>query len=121
MTPTSPPIAATVAMLFAAISWGSLFLVGKPVLGRLDPVWFTAVRYLLAGVGIALRSTWDVGPELKSGALTRVLPAYSVGKRVAVYAVYPSRRHMEQKVRAFVDYLAELYGATPYWDEGLAL
>ena len=76
---------------------------------------------LLAGVGIALRSTWDVGPELKSGALTRVLPAYSVGKRVAVYAVYPSRRHMEQKVRAFVDFLAELYGATPYWDEGLEL
>ncbi|KQU54109.1 LysR family transcriptional regulator [Bosea sp. Leaf344] len=76
---------------------------------------------LLAGVGIALRSTWDVGPELKSGALQRVLPAYSVGKRVAVYAVYPSRRHMEQKVRAFVDYLGDLYGATPYWDEGLAL
>jgi len=76
---------------------------------------------LLAGVGIALRSTWDVGPELKSGALLRVLPAYSVGKRVAVYAVYPSRRHMEQKVRAFVDYLAELYGATPYWDAGLIL
>jgi DNA-binding transcriptional LysR family regulator len=76
---------------------------------------------LLAGVGIALRSTWDVGPELKSGALVRVLAGYSVGKRVAVHAVYPSRRHMEQKVRVFVDYLAELYGATPYWDEGLAL
>ena len=76
---------------------------------------------LLAGVGVALRSTWDVGPELKSGALLRVLPEYSVGKRVAVHAVYPSRRHMEQKVRVFVDYLAELYGATPYWDAGLAL
>lgn len=76
---------------------------------------------LLAGVGIALRSTWDVGPELKSGQLVRVLPDYSVGKRVAVYAVYPSRRHMEQKVRVFVDYLAELYGATPYWDAGLDL
>ena len=76
---------------------------------------------LLAGLGIALRSTWDVGPELKSGALLRVLPEYSVGKRVAVHAVYPSRRHMEQKVRVFVDYLAELYGATPYWDEGLSL
>jgi DNA-binding transcriptional LysR family regulator len=50
-----------------------------------------------------------------------VLPAYSVGRRVAVYAVYPSRRHMEQKVRVFVDYLAELYGATPYWDRGLVL
>jgi DNA-binding transcriptional LysR family regulator len=76
---------------------------------------------LLAGVGIALRSTWDVGPELKSGALLRVLPGYSVGKRVSVHAVYPSRRHMEQKVRVFVDYLADLYGATPYWDEGLSL
>lgn len=76
---------------------------------------------LLAGVGIALRSTWDVGPELKSGQLVHVLPEYSGGKRVAVYGVYPSRRHMEQKVRVFVDYLAELYGATPYWDAGLDL
>jgi DNA-binding transcriptional LysR family regulator len=77
---------------------------------------------LLAGVGIALRSTWDVGPELQVGrAHQGAAGSYSVGKRVAVYAVYPSRRHMEQKVRAFVDYLAELYGATPYWDEGLAL
>ena len=76
---------------------------------------------VLAGIGIALRSTWDVGPELKSGALQRVLPSYAVGSRVAVYAVYPSRRHMEQKVRAFVDYLGDLYGATPYWDAGLAL
>lgn len=76
---------------------------------------------LLGGVGIALRSTWDVGPELKSGQLVHVLPEYSGGKRVAVYAVYPSRRHMEQKVRVFVDYLAELYGATPYWDAGLDL
>ena len=60
-------------------------------------------------------------PELQSGALQRVLPDYSVGKRVAIHAVYPSRRHMEQKVRAFVDYLGELYGQTPYWDAGLAL
>lgn len=76
---------------------------------------------LLAGVGIALRSTWDVGPELKSGRLVRVLPDHSGGRRVAIHAVYPSRRHMEQKVRSFVDFLAELYGATPYWDEGLVL
>ncbi|MGL5363152.1 MAG: LysR family transcriptional regulator [Bosea sp. (in: a-proteobacteria)] len=76
---------------------------------------------LLAGVGIALRSTWDIGPELSAGALVRVLPEWSGGKRVAVHAVYPSRRHMEQKVRAFVDYLGGLYGATPYWDRGLTL
>ncbi|MDH0864768.1 DMT family transporter [Mitsuaria sp. GD03876] len=51
MSPSNP-YAATAAMLFAAVSWGSLFLVGKPVLGRLDPIWFTAVRYLLAGIGM---------------------------------------------------------------------
>lgn len=76
---------------------------------------------LLAGVGIALRSTWDIGPELKSGQLRRVLPGYSVGRRVAIHAVYPSRRHMEQKLRSFIDFLGELYGATPYWDAGLSL
>ncbi|RDJ20484.1 LysR family transcriptional regulator [Bosea caraganae] len=93
-----------------------------PVTSRLRTNSSEVVREaLLGGVGIALRSTWDVGPELKSGQLVHVLPEYSGGKRVAVYAVYPSRRHMEQKVRVFVDYLAELYGATPYWDAGLDL
>jgi len=76
---------------------------------------------VLAGSGIALRSTWDVGPELKSGALVRVLPEYASSRRVAVHAVYPSRRHLEQKLRAFLDFLQGLYGPTPYWDEGLTL
>lgn len=76
---------------------------------------------LLSGLGIALRSTWDVGPELKSGALVQLLPSYSGGRRVAVHAVYPSRRHLEQKVRVFVEFLVTLYAPTPYWDEGLAL
>ena len=76
---------------------------------------------LLSGIGIALRSTWDVGPELKSGALVRVMPEFSGGKRVAVHAVYPSRRHLEQKVRVFVEFLSAVYAPTPYWDDGLAL
>jgi DNA-binding transcriptional LysR family regulator len=76
---------------------------------------------LLAGLGIALRSTWDVGPELRDGRLVRVLPAYSGGRRVAIHGVYPSRRHMEQKVRTFLDFLGALYGPTPYWDDGLGL
>ncbi|MGP9819261.1 LysR family transcriptional regulator [Salinarimonas sp. NSM] len=76
---------------------------------------------VLSGAGIALRSTWDVGSELKSGALVRVLPAWRSSARVAIHAVYPSRRHLEQKTRAFIDFLEELYGATPYWDAGLRL
>lgn len=76
---------------------------------------------VLAGLGIALRSTWDVGAELKSGQLLPVLPKYRGGQRVAIYAVYPSRRHLPQKTRVFIDFLAELYGPVPSWDQGLNL
>lgn len=73
----------------------------------------------LAGLGIALRSTWDVGPDLKAGRLVHVLPEWTGGRRIAVHAVYPSRRHLEQKVRVFIAHLTELYAPSPYWDEGL--
>jgi DNA-binding transcriptional LysR family regulator len=76
---------------------------------------------VLAGLGIAQRSTWDVGSELQSGHLLPVLPAYRGGQRVAIYAVYPSRRHLPQKTRVFIDFLAELYGPVPSWDQGLNL
>jgi DNA-binding transcriptional LysR family regulator len=41
----------------------------------------------------------------------RVLPDY-VPAPTNVYAVYPSRRHLSAKVRAFVDFLAERFAAT---------
>ena len=37
-------------LLFATASWGSLFHVGKAVLGHVDPWWFTAARYTGAAV-----------------------------------------------------------------------
>jgi DNA-binding transcriptional LysR family regulator len=76
---------------------------------------------VISGIGIALRSTWEIGSELKAGQLVQVLPAYMGSKHVGIYAVYPSRRHLEQKVRAFVDFLQGIYGPFPYWDEGLTL
>ena len=75
----------------------------------------------LSGVGIALRSTWDVGPELSSGRLKVVLPDFRGSRHVAVHAVYPSRRFLPAKVRLFIDYLAGLYGPKPYWDAGLEI
>ena len=76
---------------------------------------------VIAGLGIALRSTWDIGPEIKQGRLKVVLPRFSASKRVAVHAVYPSRRHLAHKVRVFIDLLAERFGPVPYWDQGLDL
>ncbi|WP_306027006.1 LysR family transcriptional regulator [Stappia sp. MMSF_3263] len=74
---------------------------------------------LLAGLGIALRSTWDIGPELRDGRLRIVLPHYRASKNVGLHAVYPSRRFLPAKVRVFIDFLAKLYGPAPYWDQGL--
>lgn len=47
MTATFRP-GAIVALLFATTAWGSLFLIGKPVVAQLDPAWFTLVRYIIA-------------------------------------------------------------------------
>ncbi len=74
---------------------------------------------LIAGLGIALRSTWDISEELKTGKLKRVLHNYSSSKGLGIYAVYPSRNFLPAKVRLFIDYMAELFGPTPYWDKDL--
>jgi DNA-binding transcriptional LysR family regulator len=74
---------------------------------------------VLAGVGIALRSTWDIGPELRDGSLQILLPQYRASKDVGLYAVFPSRKFLPAKVRVFIDFLAGLYGSSPYWDAGL--
>ena len=44
MTANTRPGAIT-ALLFATTAWGSLFLIGKPVVAQLDPAWFTLLRY----------------------------------------------------------------------------
>ncbi|NKN38600.1 LysR family transcriptional regulator [Agrobacterium sp. a22-2] len=71
---------------------------------------------VIAGLGIALRSTWDIGPELNSGRLVQVLPGYEGSRNVALSAVYPSRQFLPAKVRLFIDYLSGLYGPVPYWE-----
>lgn len=48
----------------------------------------------------------------------RVLPAYRAGE-VNAYAVYPQTRHLSQRVRAFVDFLAGRFAGVPYWDRDL--
>lgn len=76
---------------------------------------------LLAGVGIGLRSIWDIGAELSSGELKVILPEYRGSSNVAIYAVYPCREFMPSKVNVFIEFLSELYGIEPYWDKSLDL
>jgi len=76
---------------------------------------------LLSGLGIGLRSTWDIGRELMNGDLKVVLPQYRGSANVGIYAVYPSREFMPSKVNVFIDFLSECYGVEPYWNKNLDL
>jgi hypothetical protein len=76
---------------------------------------------VMAGVGIGLLSTWDIGEALRSGALRVVLSEYRAASGAAVHAVYPSREFMPAKVDVLIEFLTELYGNEPYWDKDLDL
>ncbi len=69
----------------------------------------------LAGLGLIMAPTFIVGPDLLAGRLETVLTDYG-DDAGAVFAVYPHKRHLSAKVRAFIDFLAERFGPEPYWD-----
>lgn len=78
--------------------------------------WAVLRDWALAGMGIALKSTWDVRKHLEDGSLVSVCPGYTFGSDTGIYAVYPHRKHLPAKVRAFVDFLAESFGPEPSWE-----
>ena len=78
--------------------------------------WQVLREWALTGLGIALKSTWDVRAHLEDGTLVPLFPGYTFGSDVAIYAVYPHRRHLPAKTRAFIEFLAESFGPEPYWD-----
>lgn len=69
----------------------------------------------LAGDGIVCQPSFLIGEGLRSGALVPLLQEYTAPP-LAVYAVYPTRRHLSAKVRTFVDFLASRWGDVPPWD-----
>lgn len=79
--------------------------------------WEVLREWALAGLGVALKSTWDVRRELEEGSLVALLPGYTFDGDVAIYAVYPHRRYLPAKTRVFIEFLAESFGPEPYWDQ----
>ena len=72
-------------------------------------------EWALAGRGLAWRSLWEVGRDLKEGRLTSVLDAWQAPP-MGIYAVFPQRRHLPLRVRLFIDLLKENYGNAAYWE-----
>ncbi len=70
---------------------------------------------LLGGIGITRTPTFVVGKDIAAGKLVSLLPSYQT-LEVSIYLVYPQRRHLSPKVRAFVDFVAARISSDPYWD-----
>lgn len=74
----------------------------------------------LAGAGIALRSLWDVGPDLAAGRLVPVLPAVEGSSDTGIYAVQPPTPLVPAAVTAFVAALRSALAPVPPWERHAA-
>jgi DNA-binding transcriptional LysR family regulator len=81
------------------VTVSSLFEVNSPEVAK---------RAALAGLGLTMVPLFSVEREIKNGSLISLLenrlPAGG-----GVYAVYPHRRHVQAKVRVFVDFMAHWF------------
>ena len=69
-------------------------------------------RFLVAlaaeGAGISREPDFISGPDVRAGRLKPILREFEPSP-LPIYVVYPSRRHLSAKVRAFADFLAERF------------
>ncbi|MEW8314000.1 MAG: LysR substrate-binding domain-containing protein [Candidatus Thiodiazotropha endolucinida] len=81
-----------------------------------------ATKAALDGLGIALRSLWDIAADLEAGRLVRVLPDYEVPSEMSIYAIYPPGRFVSPAAKAFVNmvdrHLSALEFQTPLAGSG---
>jgi DNA-binding transcriptional LysR family regulator len=87
--------------------------IAVPVAGRVRMNNSLALReVLLQGAGIMVTPRFVVETDLRAGRLTALLDDYRL-REMTVYAVYPERRHLSPKVRAFIDFMGGRLGARP--------
>jgi len=76
------------------------------------------------GLGVALLPTWILAEDLQAGRLTSLVTdqAWSIarGPDPAIWGVYPPKKTVSPKVRAFLDFVADRFGSPPYWEKTFA-
>jgi len=66
--------------------------------------------------GYVLQPTFITGEAVKRGELVAILKDY-VPQAISLYAVYPHRKLVSNKLRVFIDFISNYFEDTPYWDE----
>ena len=72
-------------------------------------------RMLLAGVGLCYAADFGIKQAIEEGRLMPVLTDHTADILRPIHVVYPARKHLAAKVRAFADYLVECYSVNPPW------
>ena len=75
------------------------------------------LRSVLNGGGITMLSRHITGRQIREGKLKLLLDNY-VEEVNPIYAVYPSNKLLQPKIKIFINYLIGLYSPNPYWMEG---
>lgn len=70
---------------------------------------------VLSGLGIARMPTFSVGEDIKEGKLVKLFGNYDLPE-VSIFLIYPQRRHLSPKIRAFVEFMAAQLSDVPTWD-----
>lgn len=64
--------------------------------------------WALDGLGILIRSEWDLAKYLESGRLRVVLPDFDLPS-ADLFVYYPQRRNQTARARAFIDFLVQAF------------
>lgn len=71
------------------------------------------VAAVLAGLGIGQTALFAAAPHIERGELVQLLPEWT-RPPIPLHVVYPPNRHLSAKVRAFVEWVAELLARHPH-------
>lgn len=69
----------------------------------------------LAGHGIAALPTFLVGPDIREGRLSVVLPKHPP-TALTIHALYTPNRYLAAKTRVLINFLVARFGDRPSWD-----
>ena len=78
----------------------------------------TLFRTAVAGGGLVRLAELVAGRLIKEGRLAPVLTEFTRDDKLPIYAIFPHRRHLATKVRAFIDFLDEKFSPVPPWRAG---
>lgn len=73
----------------------------------------------VAGVGIAVLPSFAASEHIVAGRLVQLFPDYAL-QESTLYAVFLPDRRLPERIRNFVQFLAERFAGEPAWDQPLA-